>query len=330
MESAYQLSLEFTLWLQTTFPQLEGFFLFVTDLGREEVYLAMFPLIYWCLNKELGKYLGAVFLVTFMLNGMFKHAFREPRPFWIEDAIAIDTREEGYGLPSGHTMFATVIYFFIAGWIRKTWVWVGAAILVFLIGLSRIYVGAHFIQDVIVGFFLSVLLLLSYFVWRRRYDASFNKRILGQRLLVALSIPIVLGVVYVAVMLIIGAPDLTVPWAEFIPTAERSSMEAIAQGFGLLLGFGLGVMLEGSRVRFRADGAIWKRVVRYILGLVIVIAIWRGLGILFPREPLVVGLPFRVIRYFLLALWISYYAPWVFIKLRLADADPEPGISLKL
>lgn len=330
MESAYQVSLEFIAWLQTTFPQLEGFFLAITNLGLEEFYLVMFPLIYWCINKKLGKYLGALFLVALTLNSMFKHFSRTPRPFWIDESIALDTREEGYGIPSGHMMFATVFYFFIAGWVRKTWVWIGAIVLVFLMGLSRIYIGAHFIQDVVVGFVLSLLLLLGYYIWNRRFDQRFHKRILGQRFLVALSVPFVMGIVYLTVMLILGPPNLSVSWAEYIPAAERSSIEAMAQSFGLLAGLVIGAVLEGSRIRFRADGVIWKRVVRYILGLIVVLVIWRGLGILFPREPLTLGVPFRILRYFLLTLWVSYYAPWVFIKLRLADADPEPEISLKL
>ena len=330
MESAYQISLEFIAWLQATFPQLEGFFLAITNLGLEEFYLVMFPLIYWTINKELGKYLGALFLVALTLNGMFKHFFREPRPFWLDESIALDTREEGYGIPSGHTMFATVFYLFIAGWVRKTWVWIGAVVLVFLMGLSRIYIGAHFIQDVVIGYLLSFLLLLGYLGWNRRYNERFHKRILGQRFLIALSIPLIMGVIYLVVMLILGAPDLSVPWAEFIPAAERSSIEAMAQAFGLLTGLMIGAVLEGSRIRFRADGVLWKRIARYILGLIVVVALWRGLGVLFPREPLSVGIPLRILRYFLLTLWVSYYAPWVFIKLRLADADPEPSISLKL
>ncbi len=330
MESTYQLGLEVITWLQTNFPQLEATFRLITDLGREEFYLAMFPFIYWCVNKELGKYLGTLFLVTVMLNGMFKHAFRQPRPFWIDDNIALDTREEGYGVPSGHMMFATVFYFFLAGWVRKTWVWVGAVILVFLIGLSRIYLGTHFVQDAVAGFVISATLLLLYLVWERRYSPGFRKRILGQRLLISVMVPIALGIIYIVIRLIIGEPDMSVPWAEYIPTAERISIDAIAQPFGSLLGFGIAIILEGSRIRFRADGPIWKRIVRYVVGMVIVIALWRGLSIIFPREPLVVGIPLRIVRYFLLTVWIGYYAPWLFVKLRLADADPEPEISLKM
>ena len=330
MEATYQYGLEFIAWLQTTFPQLAGFFLFITNLGLEEFYLAVFPMIYWCIHKELGKYLGALFLVTVMLNGIFKQTFRLPRPFWIDENIALDTREEGYGLPSGHVMYAMVFYFFIAGWVRKTWVWVVAVVLLFLMALSRVYLGVHFIQDVVAGFFISGTLLLMYLFWNRRYGTRFRKRILGQRLLVAVLVPLALGIAYIIILLIIGAPDMSVPWAEYIPAAERTSIDAVAQPFGLLLGFGVAVILEGSRIRFRADGSIWKRIVRYVVGMVVVLAIWRGLGIVFPREPLAVGVPLRIVRYFLLTLWIGYYAPWAFVKLRLADADPEPEISLKM
>lgn len=330
MEAVWQSGLELINWLQTTYPQLAGFFLFITDLGREEFYLALLPLIYWVLNKRLGKYLGAVFFVTVMVNTIFKQGFRGPRPFWLDPSVGLDIRETSYGIPSGHTMNATVVYSFIAAWIGNRWGWIAAGIMIFLMGLSRIYLGAHFYTDVLAGFFLTLLILGSYAFWARRYRSRFEKRILGQRLLTAILIPVTLGLIFIAVRFLIGSPDLQVGWRSYIPAAETSSLMGIAQSFGLLLGFGIGVILEGSKVRFRVDGPIWQRTIRYIVGLIVLVGLWFGLGQLFPRDPLTIAIPLRILRYFIVALWAAYYAPWVFVKLRLAPADPEPEIDISL
>ena len=333
-QQAWDVGLVFIAWLQTTYPQLEGFFYLITNLGQEEFYLLVFPLIFWCVHKQLGKQLGYLFLFTVFVNAIFKQAFRGPRPFWVDEAIGLDTREVGYGIPSGHTQYATVIYFFIAAWVSRVWVWGLAVLLVFLIGLSRIYLGAHFVHDVIFGFLLGALTLVGFALLQNRYGEGFSKRILGQRLMVMIWVPIIMGIIFIVVRLLIGAPDLAVPWADRIPEAELSSINAAAQAFGVLLGFGVGIVLEGSRVRFRVEGPVWKRVIRYLIGIAVLIAIWAGLRVAFaaiaPEDLLAVTIPLRILRYFLVVLWAAYYAPWLFVRLRLAEAEPEQAIDVSL
>ena len=68
----------------------------------------------------------------------------------------------------------------------------------------------------------------------------------------------------------------------------------------------------------------------FLLGMAVAVAIWAGLGQVFPDDPLWLALPLRLLRYALLTLWVTYYAPWVFVKIRLAKATPDPGINLSL
>lgn len=329
-EQIWEVGLVFITWLQTTYPQLQDFFTFVTNLGNDEFYLALFPLIYWCLNKQAGKLLGYVFFVSVFVNSIMKQAFRDPRPFWVDANVGLDTREEGYGLPSGHTQNATILYIFLAAWLRRFWFWLFAFFMIFLMGLSRIYLGAHFVTDVLGGFLLALLILAIFAFWQDRYGTNFGKRILGRRLMVAIILPVILVLVFIAVRLIIGVPDMDVPWASYIPAAERASVDGVAQAFGLVAGFGIGIVLEGSRVRFRANGFLWKRVVRYIVGIIVLVAIWAGLKEIFPEDPIWLAVPLRALRYFLAALWAAYFAPWLFVRLGLAEADPEPQIDLSL
>ena len=97
-----------------------------------------------------------------------------------------------------------------------------------------------------------------------------------------------------------------------------------------MLGAGIGLVLERTRIRFLVDGPIWQRAVRYLLGIVVAGVIWAGLGQVFPDDPLWLALPLRLLRYSLLTLWVTYYAPWVFVKLKLAQAKPDPGIEMTL
>ena len=329
IDSLYGFSLEVTRLLQENYPQLEDFFILISSLGSLEFYLAVLPLIYWTINKPLGKQLGLLLFISVGLNTVLKQALRGPRPFWIDPRLGL-LETGGYGIPSGHTQNATALLLLIAGWFRKGWLWLLAFLIIGLMGLSRIYLGDHFIHDVIAGFLIGLLLLVGYIIWRRYFASSFSKRILGQRLLVAVLVTVIMALVYIAVLLLIGAPDFSVPWSEYIPEAELASKTEMATAVGAMLGFSVGIILENSRVRFRHDGPLSKRVARYLLGIIVTVIIWRGLGLLFPAHPLWLAIPLRIFRYALVAFWASYYAPAIFVRLGLAEADPQPEIDLKL
>ena len=321
MDALLQFGLDASRWLQTTLPQLESFFQFVSTLGIEEFYLALFPLVYWSIHKEAGRALAYVFLVGNVLNTALKHAFRQPRPFWLDPTLEKFT-DGGYGIPSGHAQFTTTIYLFAAVWLRRRWVWLLAILMIVLMSISRVYLGSHFVHDVVAGFLVGLLVLVGYLLWRRRFATNFGKRILGQRLLAAITVPLLLTVVYLIIRLIIGEPDTNVEWAAFIPVAELESLEGMVTAVASLLGAGIGLVLESSRVRFLVAGSVWQRAARYLLGIIVAVVIWAGLGQLFPDDPLWLALPLRLLRYTLLTLWVTYYAPWTFVKLKLAKAKP--------
>ncbi|MCA9936575.1 MAG: phosphatase PAP2 family protein [Ardenticatenaceae bacterium] len=327
MEPLFDLGLQATRWLQATYPQLEGFFRFISTLGLEEFYLAIVPLIYWSIDKRLGRNLAYVFLFTNSWNVLFKHALRGPRPFWFDSSLEL-WPEDSYGIPSGHAQMATAVYLFIAGWLRKGWVWFVAVLGVILMGVSRVYLGAHFIHDVVAGILISLIILIGYIIWQQRFAMPFGKRILGYRLMIAILVPIGLALLYVVIRLLIGAPDESVQWAAYIPVAELAGLEGMATAVGSLLGAGIGLTLENGRVRFKTQGSLWQRLLRFLLGIIVTLALWRGLSLIFPADPLWLGIPLRIFRYAITLLWVAYYAPMLFVRLRLAEAEPAPQITM--
>lgn len=327
MDPVYDFGLEASRWLQTQYPQLRTLMVGVSALGRFEFYLVILPLIYWCLHKQFGKQLIYIMAVANLLVNATKHLLRQPRPYWLDDSLALST-EPSYGIPSGHTISATVTYLFFASWVRRRWAWVLAGLVIFLMGLSRVYLGVHFVHDVVAGFILGVLVLIGDVTWRRNFHQQFRNRILGQRLLVVILVAIVPVTVYALVLLLLGAADETVAWGSFVAGAERESLDSVAAAAGLLLGVGMGFVLEATRVHFVVDGSARRRALRYLVGMVVVVLIWRGLGSIFPEDPLWLALPLRLFRYWLAGMWVAYYGPYIFIRLDLADASPEPDVRL--
>ncbi len=329
MEPFFDFGLEVARQWQIAYPQLAEFFRFISLLGQEEFYLVWLPLIYWCLDKRLGKHLAYVFLAAHGLNSLGKHSFRGPRPFWLDSSVGLG-KEVSYGVPSGHTESAMVFYGLLAFWLKRRWMTLLALFMIVAMGLSRIYLGVHFVHDVAAGYLVGAVVLVGYFVWRRYWAVQFSKRILGQRLLAAILVPLGLALVYMVVRLFIGEPDTAVSWAKFIPDAELEGIEAMATAFGSLLGLGIGVNLEASRVCFKSGGAVWKRIVRYLVGMVVTVGLWAGLKIIFPTDPLWLALFLRIVRYTLLLLWVGYYGPLVFVRLGLAEAQTKPDVRVAL
>jgi membrane-associated phospholipid phosphatase len=329
MESLLDLSLQVTHWLQSNYPQAEPIFSTVSIIGRVEIYLIVLTLIYWCLEKRLGATLTYLLAITVLFNSILKHAIRDPRPYWIDPGAGLSSAAD-YAMPSGHAQIAAVFYLTIAAWFRRTWLWLLCLAMVFLMALSRVYLGVHDIPDVVAGILLGALTVAAYFLWERYAAQKFRKRILGQRLLAAIAFPLLLVLVYVAILLLTDQPGGELVWSPFIEEAERTGIINVVSTVGLLLGFGVGFTLEGSWVRFQVDGPVWKRGLRYGLGIIVALAIAFGLARIIPDDPLWLHATLEFGRTLALALWIAYYAPWLFVRLKLADATPKPEINLTL
>jgi undecaprenyl-diphosphatase len=94
------------------------------------------------------------------LNSLLKLAFQRARP----EAVSVTLLAQGYSFPSGHAMVAAAFYTLLAylgwrllrGWPRRAYVG-GLALLVLLIGWSRVYLGVHYLSDVVAGFLAGFL-----------------------------------------------------------------------------------------------------------------------------------------------------------------------------
>jgi undecaprenyl-diphosphatase len=101
------------------------------------------------------------------INTLLKIFFARARP----DLSLVFIAPSGYSYPSGHAMASTVIYgcaaFFLARLLPRYRVLIRtvAIAIVFLIGLSRIYLDAHWPTDVLAGFAVGGLVLAAVIKW---------------------------------------------------------------------------------------------------------------------------------------------------------------------
>jgi undecaprenyl-diphosphatase len=98
-----------------------------------------------------------------MLNQVLKAVYTRSRPDY-EQVLA---EAAGWSFPSGHAMIAVTFYgaivyllFVLAGSaLARAGGLIVACVLIFLIGFSRIYIGVHYLTDVIAGYIAGLLWL---------------------------------------------------------------------------------------------------------------------------------------------------------------------------
>jgi hypothetical protein len=193
----------------------------------------------------------------------------------------------------------------------------------------------HFPTDVLGGLILGGLWLWA--VWRWQPAAS--RWLRGLSLAQQIGLAAAVALLYAAVMagllsVLAGTPDpaewepnaaAALALAPDEPAIDARSGEHPAQSAGLLFGLGVGLACAARWARFDARGPWLKRLARYLIGAAGVLLAWRGLALLFPAEPLAVALAFRFLRYSLIAFWALFLAPWLFLRLGLAEPRVMPG-----
>ena len=153
--------------------------LVITNFGSSFILIGIaLALLIIIKNKKIG--ISTSFNLAFiaLLNIILKNIVGRPRPSGYEIIT-----ETGYSFPSGHSMISAAFYgyliYLIYKYIKnkkvKYTLIVLLSLLVFMIGISRVYLGVHYISDVIGGFLISATYLVVYTSFTKRYIGGKNE-----------------------------------------------------------------------------------------------------------------------------------------------------------
>jgi len=311
-------------FLQSLGTWLKGPMLALTTLGNEMFYILLLPTIYWCFDQVVGLRVGIVFLIGNTMNTFFKLLFHNARPYWISGEVKQYYHETSFGIPSNHAQTPATIWGWLACEIKKRWFTIAALVLAFLIGVSRLYLGVHFLSDVLMGWILAGLLVWGFSVWHKKVGNWLSK----QSLWAKLALVFIGGVAMIGLVLFarwtasswVMHPDWVERAGEVDPLNPEGIFTLSGTWMGMLSGF---VLLTEKKGHFLAGEGGWRRLLRFLVGLLGVLILYLGLGQIFPRNDDLISYVLRFVRYTLIGLWVSWLGPIVFEKLKLVQFEGE-------
>lgn len=149
-------------------PGLTAFMKTITKLSDTKIIVTIaiiFSILFASLwkKKRLAIIIPTNLGVVALINQFLKFLFKRPRPIGYR---LIEMT--GYSFPSGHAMVSMAFYglliYFIYNLIKNKYLKVTLIVLniliISLIGISRVYLGVHYLSDVLTGYSISIIYLL--------------------------------------------------------------------------------------------------------------------------------------------------------------------------
>ncbi|MFO7172716.1 MAG: phosphatase PAP2 family protein [Bacillota bacterium] len=280
-------------WLQGLMPG-DGWVTFwslVTRIYSEDVFMVLMPVAYWLLPRRQSRLLAGVFLVNIWLNDLFKALVWHPRP--PADGIrVVPVDAGGPGFPSGHAQGSAAVGATLAGLWRRRWLTALVGAVIFLVGVSRLYLGVHWPADVAGGWALGLGVAWAAPRVQARAGAALARVGLWGRVFLGLA-----------------APVLMLQLFAWVPALRRLESTLLPGVLGALAGFWAGSALEEDYVGYRAVRGL-RAVAAIPVGLGLLLAVRYGLKAVFP-----VGAAWDFLRYLAIGLTATLVCPWLFRRL---------------
>jgi membrane-associated phospholipid phosphatase len=280
------MDLQFVEWVQSFRSNwLDVLFSWITELGDETVFIVITGVFYWTIDKKFGYRFAMVFLGSVILNDVLKFVIARPRPFTQAGVTSVVEPTDGYSMPSGHAQNSTIEALMIhERYGTRRYVRPALTAFVLLVSFSRVYLGQHYLSDIVVGILTAGLFYLVFRYVEDRVERSLSN-------LLFTFIPF-----FVLLMVLVPEKNLWISVAG-------------------LVGGSLGYVMEQRYIKFQVQAPLLIQGLKVLLGLAVTIGIQEGLKIVLPYQLFTndtVLLTLDFIRYMILVMWVTLGAPILF------------------
>ena len=309
-------------YLQASLPWLLLPMLALSLLGSPLTYLFFIAALFWCCDVRLGLHAALLLGISAGVNDALKMAFHTPRPYWIDPAVTAFAAESGYGLPSAHAQLAAGFWGLVAVSLHRRWAWIVCGLLIFLIGVSRVYLGVHSPLDVVAGWAVGLAVLAAFLFAEARVGPRVRAWPLPRALAAAFLLSLLIPAATLLALALQGEWQVPVSWAVAalartgVPIDPQDPSASFLSG-GMVFGISAGMawLAAGGRTLGRVSRPLLAA--RYLAGAAGVLAIWYATGALIAMAA---GGAWALwyVQGALLGVWIAGGAPAAFFRLGLA------------
>jgi len=237
-------------------------------------------IIFWCVNKKFGYKLGFAILTSTIVNTVLKNIVNATRPIGVTGIRSLRLQTAtGQSFPSGHTQGSATFWVSWIVQVRKKWIFIVGILAIFLVGYSRMYLGVHYPIDVIGGIVVGII-----WVFISNYIFDYAEKTGKKSILLIMVIPMLIGMIFF----------------------KEKTYYTIS---GIVLGFYIGYIIESKYIRYDVRNTRLNQIFKLVIGLTIFILLKSVLKLILPISTLA-----DFFRYFVIGLWITVGAPYIFKK----------------
>ncbi len=273
---------------------LDYLMLILTTLGDEIFVVLVIIAVYLCVNKKLGYKFLSVYLLGAVVVNVIKPLVARPRPFdkYPNTVKSIGKKTDGYSFPSGHSnsisSLSTLLVLNVKNF-RKLFIVIGS-IITAIVMFTRLYLGQHYLTDVIVGAIIGVLSVILF---------SFLFDLLKDR-----EELLVFGIVPVCVIL------MTV----FLIIDGANANATLFKAMSVWSAISIGYYVDKKKFNFNSShvsvkNTVIKLLIAYLGATIFALLLYKVLPFFDALNAL--------ICYFMLGIFVSLLAPLLFRALKL-------------
>ena len=260
----------------------------ISYIGEDIVQILLLASLIFVYDVKFGRNVGFSLLGSYYFNGVLKDIFQDPRP-WTNDY------ETGFGFPSGHSQNAVAVWGLMSyeSYNKENkilqWLFI---IFIYLIGISRIVVGVHDLEDVWGGFFFGTIFLVLFIYFEPIISEKAKSLNFLTKAILAIIIPIAMLTIAIIIF-----PTTTLDYGLCC---------------GGLMGISLGYLIETEKIHYDPKVLNTKqKLVNLVIGLVLTMVFYFALSV-YSSDFFV----WRFTKYFILAFLVITLVPWIFTKIK--------------
>jgi membrane-associated phospholipid phosphatase len=289
-------------------------------LGSNLFFMTLLALSFIAYSHQLGSTLAWGLLTGGMFNSGLKFFFKSPRPMNLNEAIVPlqDAAQEfAFGFPSGHVHSTIMIWGLIFLLIKNRAIRVLSIFIICAMPFARMYMGVHYLGDVLGGIFFGIInLWIVYWLTSKYPNFPVLNRMESQP---RQARSIVLATIAISLSPVVFYDDrLLIP--------EVESLNTVISASAALAGFVIGsILLKIGHLKkelywgdiFSTSKPAWLvatiRVLVFVLGIVLLYLIP---SMILKKYSWGSDILVRYLRYFVVGLYIIYIMPVILYSIQ--------------